>query len=272
MLVLAIEASSNTVSAAILEGTNVLASRTSADQSLPKDQNSEGLTQVQIAEGFSQKRVKGKKTKASRIFPPGASTLLAPMIQDLFQQTELQAAKINLFALTNGPGLFTGLRVAVVTAKTLAYATKAELIGLNTLETIAAAMAKKYPVGTRIRPVINAQRQQLFCGQYVVAALGGVEQVAENEILSRENWLSSLVGGDVVTGSGLAPMLDALNQHDFDLCIAPQSEWQITAEDVGRIGFEKFQSGQKDDLWSLQPFYFRPSAAEEALAARIKQQ
>ena len=92
----------------------------------------------------------------------------------------------------------------------MAYATKAELIGLNTLETIAAAMAKKYPVGTRIRPVINAQRQQLFCGQYVVAALGGVEQVAENEILSREDWLSSLVDDDVVTGSGLAPLLDAL--------------------------------------------------------------
>jgi hypothetical protein len=48
--------------------------------------------------------------------------------------------------------------------------------------------------------------------------------------------------------------------------IIDRSLWTPMAATVGRIGFQHFQSGQRDDFWKLVPNYYRRSAAEEKLA------
>ena len=61
---------------------------------------------------------------------------LAPALAELLKQLGWQAAEVDLIALTSGPGSFTGLRIGVTMAKTLAYAVGAEVLGVNTLEAI----------------------------------------------------------------------------------------------------------------------------------------
>ena len=63
---------------------------------------------------------------------------LAPALAELLAAAGLTPRDVRLVATTVGPGSFTGLRVGVTTAKTFAYAVGAEVLGLNTLEVIAA--------------------------------------------------------------------------------------------------------------------------------------
>jgi tRNA threonylcarbamoyladenosine biosynthesis protein TsaB len=180
------------------------------------------------------------------------------------------------------------LRVGVVAAKALAYAHQIALVGVNTLEAIAAATALRSRQVSTINVVINAQRDQLFAGWYrldlnrsehrqlelgdfepVLGLIGRLRTEQPNQILYRGQWLRQLRGGDTVTGSGLIPLLNAV-QSMPEITIAPEECWAPTAEFVARLGLEYFRRGQVDDPWTLQPYYFRPSAAEEKHAALEK--
>ena len=207
----------------------------------------------------------------------------------------MTAKDIGLVAIAVGPGMFTGLRVGVVTAKSIAYSVGAELIGVNTLEVIAAQTIDELQnrrqsshfqeiVGPIIRPVLNAQRKQLFCGEFKPSKSkpsesefnsSGVSQFdwklfqsAKDQILDRDDWINSLQPNDVLTGSGLQPILDQIKSQHPDVVIAPESVWESSATSVGKLAWSQYQSGKRDDLWKLEPVYFRPSAAEEVRNAK----
>src|SRR5262245_56901299 len=63
--------------------------------------------------------------------------VLAPAIQQLLIATEWSPKSIDPVAVTVGPGSFTGLRIGVTTAKAIAYAVGADVLGVNTLEPLA---------------------------------------------------------------------------------------------------------------------------------------
>ena len=97
---------------------------------------------------------------------------LAPAIADLLKDVRWQPRDVQLVAVATGPGSFTGLRVGVTTAKMFAYATRAEVLGVNTLEAIAwQAPAEHRPVvdgdGRSARPIIRRTLSQAIrpaCG------------------------------------------------------------------------------------------------------------
>ncbi len=89
--------------------------------------------------------------------------------------------------------LFTGLRIGVTAAKTLAYAVGAEVIGLNTLQVIAA----QSPPSPQLCAVLNAQREQLFAAASI--ARPGWDAVGA-QIVDQARWLGCLPPGMAVTG------------------------------------------------------------------------
>lgn len=274
MRILAIDTSAQFVSVSLLDQDRVifeLDSRRVSENADLTTAGKAGSADV-MANGYTKKRSK-RGSKTSRVFPPGASVLLAPMIKSVLDTANQKIAQIGLIALATGPGRFTGLRVAVVTAKALAYSTKSEIIGVNTLEVIAAQTANsilsdhRSPNNTNekisIRPVINAQRQQLFCGNYRPVSPWKVAPIAPNQILDRETWINEMCSGDIVTGDGLKPILDDIKSKRPNVQIAAESIWETSATAVGKLAWHQFLDGKRDDLWSIQPLYFRPSAAEE---------
>ena len=95
---------------------------------------------------------------------------LAPALRQLLAQVGWQARDVHRVAVTVGPGSFTGLRVGVTTAKAFAYAVGAEVIGINTLDVIAA----QAPVeAARVAVALDAQRQELFAAVYGPATAQG---------------------------------------------------------------------------------------------------
>ena len=186
---------------------------------------------------------------------------LAVGLQKLWQNVGWNAREVDLLAVSQGPGSFTGLRVGVTTAKTLAYAIGAQLIGVNTLEVIASQSPEELLV---IHAVMDACRGQLFAAGF--RREEGVCVVSrESEIIDDDQWLRQLQSATAVTGPGLSRLIDRV---PADICVVDATHWRPQAVTVAQLGYRDYCAGRRDDLWNLLPKYFRPSAAEQRLAER----
>ncbi len=184
--------------------------------------------------------------------------VLAPRLRDLLAGVDWPIASIRLVIAAVGPGSFTGLRIGVTTAKTLAYAIGAEVIGVNTLAAIA---EQAPPTAASLWVVMDAQRQELFAAEFDRHR----KPIGDTRILSQAEWLSALAPGDRVTGPGLKRMRPLL---PTGIDVVDESQWPPMAAAVGQLGWRDYCAGRRDDLWKLVPLYYRPSAAEEKAARR----
>ena len=182
---------------------------------------------------------------------------LAPALQSMLRQATWKPRDIQLIAVTDGPGSFTGLRAGVTTAKVFAFATGVEVVAVNTLEVIA---AQANVVSDRLWVVMDAQRQQVFVAQYALTGDAHPRLVLATQILDNDAWLESLITGDCVTGTGLAKLAKRVRQ---EVRIIAEEVWEPRAATLGKLALAKYQSGERSDFWKLVPQYFRKSAAEE---------
>ncbi|MHB1036529.1 MAG: tRNA (adenosine(37)-N6)-threonylcarbamoyltransferase complex dimerization subunit type 1 TsaB [Pirellulales bacterium] len=182
---------------------------------------------------------------------------LAPGLRDLLKEVGWRPSDVQLVAVPVGPGSFTGLRVGVTAAKTLAYAVGAEVLGLDTLEVV----ATRAPGEIRaLSVVMDAQRGQVLAGSFVRGDDGWFRELAPTTLLDSEVWLAGLAAATIVTGPGLSKL--AARLPEGATALAPEL-WSPTAATVGLLAARRYEAGQRDDLWKLTPRYFRLSAAEE---------
>ncbi len=182
---------------------------------------------------------------------------LAPAIAGLLEEAGWQPQDVQLVAVATGPGSFTGLRIGVTTAKAFAYAAGCQIIGVHTLEAIAARAGANV---TRLWAVLNAERGELFAAEFARAAEGTLQEVTPTAIVDNAAWLALLAPGSVVTGPGLERLQDRLPSGVIAL---EPALWSPTASVVGQLGWQSYEAGQRADVFALVPQYFRRTAAEE---------
>lgn len=212
-----------------------------------------------VATAGSVALLQGDTLIAETILP--AETRSAKTLAAAIQKIWHTAGKppIQLVAVANGPGSFTGLRVGVITAKTLAYAWQAQLLGVNTLDAIAAQVPVVNGSSGKLQVVLEAQRQELFLATYQALVNGHWERTAPDAIITTADWLANLQT-EHVAGPALKKLREklppAINVAADNLC-HPQ------AKTVAQLGRERQQTGAADELWTLLPHYLRVSYAEE---------
>lgn len=184
-------------------------------------------------------------------------------VDSLLRELNLRPGDVDLVAVSIGPGSFTGLRVGVVFAKTWCYATGAKLIAVDTL---LAAAANSPDAEGRAFAVADAQRGDLFAGEYRRDETGGWERSGEITIINAEEFAAARVADDFVTGPGLDRFVDVFEGR----CrTADPSRRHPTATTVAELARRQAARGEFDDFWTLEPFYLRKSAAEEKWDARM---
>ncbi len=177
---------------------------------------------------------------------------LAPALRDLLNQTGWPTGEIDAVAVTTGPGSFTGLRLGVTAAKTLAYVASAMCVPINTLAVLAAQAGESSGWA-----VLDAQRRELFAARFEAGQL-----TTEPVILPEDDWLTQLTTGDTVIG----PILKQLApQLPTDVVVTAEENWQPQAETVARLALTALESGNTVGPFQLLPNYYRLSAAEEKL-------
>lgn len=91
------------------------------------------------------------------------SQTLLPMIDQLLKQTKTSIEAIDRFVVAQGPGSYTGLRIAVTTAKSFAWTMAKELVGISSLALLAGNVQETTAL---IVPLFDARRDNVFAGVY----------------------------------------------------------------------------------------------------------
>ena len=186
------------------------------------------------------------------------SQTLLPMVESILQRFDLTPEAIDLFALSAGPGSFTGVRIGAATVKGLAFGRKATCIGVSTLEALAYNLTVADGL---ICPVMNARRKQVYtalfrCKDGVLERILPDSAIAItdlDEILSAYDEPVRLCGdGYDITKENLRhPILPTPER------LRPQSAYSVAQ--IARLAYE---SGVRTNDAELLPVYLRLSQAE----------
>lgn len=182
---------------------------------------------------------------------------LVPAMREVLETVGWKPAGVELVAVATGPGSFTGLRIGVATAKSFAYAAGSQVLGVGTM----AVLAAQVPVECRrFAAIVDAQREELFIADFERDEAGNVLRATEPRIEPAAQWMASLAAGDAVTGPGLKKWARRL---PAGVQLVDEAHWLPRAEAVGRLAFQAYQQGAREELMAIVPHYFRETAAEE---------
>jgi tRNA threonylcarbamoyladenosine biosynthesis protein TsaB len=185
---------------------------------------------------------------------------LVPALRELLAEQGWKPRDLSAVIVSRGPGSYTGLRVGIMTAKTLAYATGCALVAVDTF----AAIARQAPDPAACVDVLADAQQDKVYVQSFARDSGAWEPQNTLTIRAFAGWYAGLGEGVWVSGPGV-------RGHEKDLrgrLLVDAELREPLPESLLHIGHERFQRGERDDLWTLEPLYLRPSAAEEKWAGR----
>ena len=176
------------------------------------------------------------------------SITLMPAIDFLMNSLDMKPTDLDRIAVAQGPGSYTGLRIAVATAKTLAHTLKIELVGVSSL----LALVPEQVEGLVI-PVMDARRNNVYAGFYqsgqAVRSEAHLPLAEVLEIAGAANQSVTFVGE---TTAFVEQIKDAL----------PQAAIQSTLPDastIGRIGLDL----PAQSIHDFVPNYLKRVEAEE---------
>jgi tRNA threonylcarbamoyladenosine biosynthesis protein TsaB len=186
---------------------------------------------------------------------------LAPATLALLTARGWKARDLNGVVVGLGPGSYTGLRVGIMSAKTLAYAVGCALIGVETFAVIAAQAPEEI---NRLDVLADAQQDKVYVQSFMRESADW-RSVGALRIRPFAEWLAARTAGTWVSGPGLhrwAPRLPA------DAPAVDAALWEPRAETLLRLGLARYTTGERDDPFALEPLYLRPSSAEEQQRVR----
>jgi tRNA threonylcarbamoyladenosine biosynthesis protein TsaB len=167
------------------------------------------------------------------------SMLLVPTIGKLLKKTRLGIGKIDCFAISVGPGSFTGLRIGVTVVKGLAYALKKKIVAVPTLDVIADNAKGLEGI---ICPVLDARKNKVYACIYKSDGKR-VKRISKYLLLPLEELLKKLSKYDNVIFLG-----DTVN-NNFG------KDWHPKAEAVARLGAEYRKEKKFVEARDLEPLY-----------------
>lgn len=194
------------------------------------------------------------------------SQTLLPMIDEIFAMVQLKPDDVDVIAVSEGPGSFTGLRIGAATGKGIALALDKKMVAVPTL----AAMAYNlYGDGRYICPVMDARRKHLYSGIYTFDGdkLVTVRDVALKPYEELAEELAGLDGQVVLIGDGVDVAGGVLKEQLGDKCVLSPAHIKIQrAGSVALLARQMAEREEYTDADELKPDYLRPSQAERQKA------
>jgi tRNA threonylcarbamoyladenosine biosynthesis protein TsaB len=176
---------------------------------------------------------------------------LAPAVALALQRAGVSANDLGALGVAIGPGSFTGLRVGLALAKGLAMARKLPLVGIPTLDFLAASQP---PSDMPLAAVLRAGRGRLAVGWYGVVA-GSWQPTQKVEVLTLQELVLKAQQAILVCGE--------LSKEDREFLVGEQPEIRLAspAQSLRRpsylaeLAWKRWKAGQLDDPASLAPIY-----------------
>lgn len=190
---------------------------------------------------------------------------LVPTLATLLRDAGLALADLDGLVVGLGPGSYTGLRIGLTAAKTLAYASGKPLVGLDSLEVVA---QNAPPDALLISVIADAQRGDVYSADFARAEPSApLLRTSPTRIEPRTEWASRLPEGTLVLGPALdrntPPLPDS--PRTLDPALNRPEPRQLAL-----LALATWETGRRDDPFFLEPLYLRRSAAEEQWDRKVK--
>lgn len=185
---------------------------------------------------------------------------LVPSIDFVRRQARVDLEEISVVAVDIGPGLFTGLRVGITTAKAMAQALRVPMIGISSLDLLA------WPVrhtDREIVAIVDARRGEVFHARYRPTP-GGVQRVEGPTVCKPEELCSELQASDtefLLVGDGALRYSD-LWESMVRVDIAEQFLAHPNASSLVQLAHARAIREDFVPPWELEPMYLRLPDAE----------
>lgn len=180
---------------------------------------------------------------------------LAPAIEFVCTQADVRLDEISVVAVDVGPGLFTGMRVGLASAKALAQALRVPMIGMSSLDLLA------YPLrqtGRTVVAVIDARKGELFYAFYRPVP-GGVQRVLEPQCGTIDDLIAEVMArsDDVIcVGDGALRHRDEI-VAELRCEMAEQFLSRPSAAPLVQLAHARALREEWVNPWEIQPLYMR---------------
>jgi tRNA threonylcarbamoyladenosine biosynthesis protein TsaB len=194
---------------------------------------------------------------------------VTPALEQLLRWTGVGIGQVGGFVVGIGPGLFTGLRVGVETAKTLAQVTKSPLIAISSIDALAYAVRH---TERTIVTVIDARRKEVFSAAYRPVP-GGVVRLSEPAVQRPDALVAELEatpGEVLLVGDGAILYREVLQSVGARVAFASPAAAHPDAASLVELAVPRFLREERDHLFDVVPMYLRKSDAEIAWDDRAR--
>lgn len=203
------------------------------------------------------------------------SRFVMGLIHEILGISHLAVKDMDGFAVTIGPGSFTGLRIGLSTVKGLALATGKPVVGVSSLAALAfpVCIPISAPVkgkNTLICPMLDARRNEVYAGGYRFNGMALInEQPAR--VVRPDEAIKDIDEPCLFVGDGAVAYAELIKSNLGQLAVfADFSGNIIRASVVGHIAIERFKNKDTDNPGLLKPVYLRKSDAEKNLNVSLQ--
>ena len=193
--------------------------------------------------------------------PKNHGEMLLPMLDSQLKPLGITLDDVGLYAVSVGPGSFTGVRVGTSLVKGLAYDGK-PCAAVSSLEALAENLAG---IDGLVVPVMDARRSQLY-----TAIFSGGERLTDDSLITAAELDAKLyeLGGTVrFVGDGYNVARSLITYPE--IANTPEIARLQNGASVAAVGYRMYQSGNVTDAASLAPVYLRASQAERERNERL---
>jgi tRNA threonylcarbamoyladenosine biosynthesis protein TsaB len=192
--------------------------------------------------------------------PVTHSERLLGAIEFVLRETRCPIGNVEGWAISIGPGSFTGLRIGVSTVKGLAFATGKPVAGVSTLDVLA---SQTTPTSHLICPILDARKKEVYTAFYRYEEDGSLRRQSNYQAIRPEDLVKKITEQTIFLGDGVKTYRDFLLKSLPSLAIFPLAPLHVSRGSmVAKLGSEHFQKGECLDISTFVPTYLRPSEAE----------
>ena len=189
---------------------------------------------------------------------------LIPALGRLMSQLGWTPRDLGAIAAGRGPGSFTGLRVGLAAAKTLAFTLNRPLIGFDSLDPLVPFSHDALRPGDHVSVALDALRGEAFVAEFLLSRRSQPIRTRESTLVSWSSWLAERPPGSHLISPDLERLLKLARPPDhLDLRIHPASLGLPDATRLAWVARRAWLAGSWLDPDLSEPVYLRPSAAEE---------
>lgn len=196
------------------------------------------------------------------------SQRLMPAIDRALRGAERAIGDLDAVAVSIGPGSFTGLRIGLAVAKSLAYDCGKPIIAVPTLEALAAHFSRP---GIVLAPMLDARRSEIFGAMFLLDQ--DIHRLSPDIVESPEAFARRLKKPCLAAGPGAqryAELLKAIPADAIELAEGALN--RPSAASVAALGAQRLIDGHTASALTLEPVYVRKSDAELSRARRQSKQ